>query len=273
MTKIEISGNNCVRCGICGETCPMGIIGTDDLGFPATKQGREGGCIACGHCVAVCPYGALSIGDIKSIGCPPFRDELVPSLEQSEHLVRSRRSVRVYRKDRVPRETISKLLDLVRYAPTGSNSQLVRWTVVDSPTEVRHLAEMVIEYLEDIRMAGDVNSPRYRFVSLIDEWKQGRDRIFRDAPSILLAHAPASYGLAAVDCSIALSYLDLITPSFDLGTCWAGIFMNAFAQWEPLRKAVGLPDGDFCFGAIMLGFPRYHYHRLPPRKEAIVSWK
>jgi nitroreductase len=173
----------------------------------------------------------------------------------------------------VPRETITKLIDLVRYAPTGSNSQLVRWTVVDSPKEVHHLAEIVIEYLENIRMAGDVSSPRYRFVPLIDEWKQGRDGIFRGAPTVLLAHAPESYGLAAVDCSIALSCLDLITPSFDLGTCWAGIFMIAFAQWEPLRKAVGLPKGDFCFGAMMLGFPQHLYHRLPPRKSAVVSWK
>lgn len=52
--------------------------------------------------------------------------------------------------------------------------------------------------------------------------KDGADRICRDAPQLVFAHASNEFGSAAADCHTALAYLELALPGFGLGSCWAG---------------------------------------------------
>ena len=73
--------------------------------------------------------------------------------------------------------------------------------------------------------------------------------------------------------TIALSYLDLAASSFGLGTCWAGYFHAAATMWPPMRNAVDLPERHTCFGAMMIGYPKYTYHRLPLRNEPRITWR
>jgi nitroreductase len=67
--------------------------------------------------------------------------------------------------------------------------------------------------------------------------------------------------------------LDLAAPSFALGTCWAGFLMMAASHWPPLQNALSLPEGYACFGAMMIGYPKYKYQRLPLRKEPDIMWQ
>jgi nitroreductase/NAD-dependent dihydropyrimidine dehydrogenase PreA subunit len=271
MNNLTVDNATCTHCGVCVKDCPMGIIGFENT-TPVLPVEKEASCISCGHCVAVCPVGALSIGTTKPENCQTFDRTMLPSMKQMDHTIRSRRSVRAYKKNPVARETIKALIDTARYAPTTGNSQLVRWKVIDTASEIHRLGGLVIDYLSHLIAAGDQSARAYRFDTIIKEWEQGHDVIFRGAPAIVIASAPESHGAAVIDCSIALSYLDISAYSAELGTCWAGFFMMAYRQWEPLRKAVGLPDGESCYGALMIGHPAYDYHRIPPRKESAVTW-
>jgi nitroreductase/Pyruvate/2-oxoacid:ferredoxin oxidoreductase delta subunit len=273
MLQSEVNENKCTRCGICAAECPIGIIASGSGEIPSLIKGKEEFCISCGHCVAVCPHGAFSLGGIKPEDCAEVRSDPSATVEQVGDIIRSRRSIRSYRNEPVPKETLLKLIDIARYAPTGSNSQLVQWIVIDSPAEVHDLAGMVIDSIRDLVQRKDPSAMKYRFERFVTDWESGKDGIFRGAPSLVIAHASSAYGLASVDCSIALSFLDIASPSFGLGTCWAGIFMRAVTQWEPLRKRLAIPEGNSCFGAMMVGFPKYGYHRIPPRKEVVVSWR
>lgn len=44
-------------------------------------------------------------------------------------------------------------------------------------------------------------------------------------------------------------------------------------QWRPLQIAFGLPAGHRFCGALIVGEPRYRYHRLPPRREPPITWR
>jgi nitroreductase len=79
--------------------------------------------------------------------------------------------------------------------------------------------------------------------------------------------------VSATDCTIALTYLELAAPSFGLGACWAGYFMAAARHWRPLQEALPLSEGHIVYGAMMVGYPRYRYYRLPLRNEAQVTWR
>ena len=65
----------------------------------------------------------------------------------------------------------------------------------------------------------------------------------------------------------------MAAPSFGLGTCWAGFFQFAATFWPPLKEALQLPEDHASFGAMMVGYPKYRYQRLPLRNDAQITWR
>jgi len=53
-----VIGNDCVSCGACEATCPVGAISQGDEHFEIDA----GACLDCGSCAGVCPMGAISQG-------------------------------------------------------------------------------------------------------------------------------------------------------------------------------------------------------------------
>ena len=272
MVQIHIDQEKCKRDGICTRVCPMGIIEMAGDSVPTLGAGLADLCISCGHCVAVCPHGALSLDSMAVGVCTPLKADLAIGSEQAEQLFRSRRSIRAYGDRSVEREKLTRLIDMARYAPTGSNSQQVQWLVVDSRERLHSFAGMIIEMVRNLIAQGHPLAKAYRLERSVAAWEAGNDPVLRGAPVLVIAHAPKAYPLAPVDCTAALTFFDLAAPTIGLGACWAGFFMMAAAQWPPLQEALALPDGNVCGGALMVGYPKYEYHRLPTRNDAVVGW-
>lgn len=262
MSLLSVDKDLCKCDGVCAEVCPYGLITVDADGLPVeTPEAREL-CLRCGHCVAVCPSGALSHSELPAETFQPaLRRGEIPT-EAVVRLLKSRRSVRLYKDKAVPREALARLLDVARFAPTAVNTQQVRWIVSADPKQTRGLAALAAEWL---RASG--SRPR-----LVAQWDRGRDVILRGAPHVAVACAPADSAWAATDCAIAVTFLDLAAYAFGLGGCWAGLFVRAIGSHPPLARALGLPEGCKAFGALMLGQPRIRHFLVPPRKAAMVSW-
>jgi nitroreductase len=205
----------------------------------------------------------------------PELASLSPALgpEAAKGFMRARRSIRTYKDAPVIREKIESLIKTARYAPTGMNSQKVGWLVVGSRAEVARLSGIAVDWMRNVIDMGHPGADAYGFKGIIAAWEAGRDVICRGAPALVLAHASKEYPAAAVDCTIALSYLDLAAQSHGLGTCWAGFFMIALSHWPALRKELNIPAGSEIFGAMMLGEPMHAYHRLPERNEPEITWQ
>lgn len=274
MNCFKIDEDRCKRDGICVDECPIRILELkDNSQTPTPVDGAEQLCIHCGHCVAVCPHGAFSLADMKSEDCPSIRKDMAFGVEQIEHLLRSRRSIRTYQEKAIEKEKISKLIDIARYAPTGRNSQMIKWLVINSREKVRDMSAMTIDWMRYLINEKNLIAASYKLDRIVGIWDTGYDIICRDAPGLVIAYAPKEYGGAYIDCTIALTFLDIAAPSFGLGTCWAGFFMMAATHWPPLQQSLSLPEGHACFGAMMIGYPKYKYQRLPLRKEPDITWQ
>lgn len=263
MSLIVIDDEKCGRDGLCARICPMGLIIKQEDGRITEVEGAESVCMSCGHCIAICPSGALSLAGKAATELQQIRKDLRVDGHALEQLMKSRRSIRAYSDEPVPRETLQRLLDTARWAPTARNLQPVHYLVLENPEEVRKLANAVAEAL-----AG-----REAQAPLLEAFRSGKDVIFRGAPHLIIAHAHSEGIVASVDCTIALTYLELFAASLGLGTCWAGYLMVAASQNPDIEKFLKIPAGHRLYGALMVGNPRYRFQRVPPRRELRVEWR
>lgn len=272
MSLIMIDPELCTKDGHCVAECPPRIIEiTDDI--PYIQAGMEEHCIDCGHCVAVCPAEALTLETLSPEACPPVDKSLKLSEAQAEQFLRSRRSIRNYKEKQVDRETIQKLIDLAAHAPTASNKQPVQWLIIEDTADVQKIAGMVIDWMRDTIEKAPELAAELKFERIVAAQEAGMDRICRNAPHLAFAFSDNSFSNGPTDCAIALSYMELYLPALGLGGCWGGYIKFAAEMWPPLAAFLNLPENSKCHGVLMLGYPRYRYHRLPLRREAPVIWR
>ncbi|MEJ2688951.1 MAG: nitroreductase family protein [Deltaproteobacteria bacterium] len=274
MALFIIDEKKCKKDGICVAECPVGILEMKDPDAPPTPiRFAEKICIRCGHCVAVCPHGAFSLETMKTKDCPPLDRKLLPTAAQFAHLARARRSIRVYKKKPVPDKELASLINIARYAPTAKNTQQIGWLVVNGKEKMHQLAAMSVDWMRQMIEEKSPLTKVYGMSGVVRAWENGTDAVLRGAPALIVAHAPADYGGSLIDSTIALTTLELAAAASGLGCCWAGFFMIAAANWQPVKQMLALPEGRQPFGALMVGYPKFRYWRLPERNEATILWR
>ncbi|MBF0201301.1 MAG: nitroreductase family protein [Desulfamplus sp.] len=270
MNLISIDREKCVKDAICAAECPVKIIDVQN-GFPEIIKGTEKFCINCGHCVAVCPSAALSHKNISIEDCLEINPDLAIGPQQVEQFLRSRRSIRSYKKKPVEKELLEKLITLAGHAPSGHNLQPVHWHVIHEREELTKLCSHVVDWMRWMIKEQPQAAALLELEMVVKGQEAGNDIITRDAPHLILAHGIQKSPIAQPACTIALTWLELTLPSFGLGGCWCGFFNAAAMFWPPLQKELGLKQGHISYGAMMVGYPRYAYHRMPPRNPPRIT--
>ena len=267
MALITIDEEKCTRCGLCSRACPVGIILLGD-DIPETIDKIEKGCITCGHCVAVCPSSALHHHRMAPEACQDLEAGWRQTPEQIEQLVKGRRSIRRYRPDLVTQDVLEKLFDIVRYAPTGMNTQTVQWLVMLDPDEIQRLSSIVVDWLRLLHAQG---APGVK--GMLKAWEMGADPILRKAPHLIIAHGGINDMVARYSSIIALTTLELASVSFGLGACWAGFLFQAANSYADVYDFLGLPPGHQMYGGLTIGYPEFEYARIPLRNQVNVIWR
>jgi nitroreductase/NAD-dependent dihydropyrimidine dehydrogenase PreA subunit len=271
-TGIIVDRDLCTKCNTCAVICPMGLISpADETTLPVLPDGKVPLCIGCGHCEADCPSGALTSPGGEPVNAGGLADSTSIDPDRLGLYLKSRRSVRNYKPEPVSRETITKILDIARYAASGGNAQPVEWLVVHDRKEVKRIAGLTIEWIRTLSRSGH---PMAGYAPiLISAWDSGNDIICRGAPHLLIPHVPGDSPIAPTDALIALTHVDIAAPAFGIGTCWAGFVAGASASYRPLQEALDLPKGRVAAYAMMFGYPEYKSYRIPRRKGLQVTWR
>lgn len=271
MDFLTVDLEKCNKDGICVDECPMKILYME-ADEPKLLPGGDKMCIRCGHCVGVCPTGALTIGDIKPEDCLEVDRSLLLGPTATEHLLRSRRSIRTYKDKPVEKETLEKLIDIACHAPSGHNSQSVKWQVIYEREEVKRYSGMVIDWMRYMIKEQPEYAQSLHLDLVVGGWDFGLDTVSRDSQHLILANGHKNNVMGKITCTIAMTYLELALPAFGLGGCWNGFFNVAAMNWPPLQEALGLGD-DLNHAVMMVGHPKYKYKRMPPRNAPDITWK
>jgi nitroreductase/NAD-dependent dihydropyrimidine dehydrogenase PreA subunit len=275
MPRLKLDESRCTLCNLCASDCPARVITLPDSGLPQYVPGGDARCYLCGHCEAICPTAAIAVEDPRldprTYPAPGEDAEIAP--EKLGAYLRMRRSIRKYRQAPVDRETIDALMDIVRYAPSGINTQSLQWLVVHDTVELRRLTGLAIDWMRHAAKGDSPMKAWFDFEGMAKLWDSGDDPVCRNAPHLVVAHAHRDAMTAPADAFIALAHLDAAAPAFGLGCCWAGLFKIALDQWAPLREALALPEGHVAHYALMLGTPAVRYHRPPKRNPLKIDWR
>lgn len=259
MSMVVVDKSICKKDGACVAVCPSQAIVLDAEGYPA--EAPKARCIQCGHCVAVCPAGAIKLPELPDEPMLPLAAER-PAPAIMDNFLNARRSVREFKNKPLGPEIIADLLDVARRAPTAVNLQQLHWIAVDGKEKVHAVAEEVLAGLD----------PKMRSPRALELFASGHDFLLRNAPTLLVVCAPKDSAWAWSDSAIAISYLELAAAARGIGACWAGFLIRTAQNHEPLNKLLAVPEGFGIFGALMLGWGKYTYKRIPPRKPLSMHW-
>lgn len=257
---------NCTGCGLCVAACPASLVRQRKPGGPPQAlAGREAHCIRCGHCVIACPTKAFDHALLPREDFTPIRRKDFPSPASLRHLLMARRSCRTYDPTPVPREDIVGLIEAVRHAPTGHNMRQVGYVVVDGPARMDAARQLVLDWIALEVAADSLRAAELHLAGAARAAAKGKDVIFRGAPHVVVAHAPAQGISPEVDAIIAASWLEIAAAAAGYGACWCGYLMFALAAHPPVGTALGVPAGHTGYAALLLGRPASRVGQIPPR--------
>lgn len=272
MAQLIIDADKCNHDTLCVEECPARIIekpSKEELPFQADDFDEI--CLKCGHCVAVCPTGALSLDWLSPEDCL----EAAPMLaaDAAENFLRARRSIRRFKNKPVEKEKIERLLQVACHAPSAKNVQPWEWIVINDKAQSEIMDGLILDWMKAIVKNQPQVAEVLRLPRTIEMVEAGKYKTLRNTPCLIVCHADKDWGYATEDCTLALSYLELMAPTLGLGATWSGYFMAAHKTYPPLAEVLPLPEGRKITGAMMVGYGSFKYHRLPNRKAPVVEWK
>jgi len=269
---ITFDEGKCIRCGVCTEVCPVGIIELKDHNIPCIPENLYSICRKCGHCEVFCPEGAVSSDYAGNI--PSERDlsgKFLEPDELKEHLW-TRRTTRVFRENLVEKEKLEEILDAVRYAPSGSNRQPVRWVVISGREKVTEIADKVAKWMASLAEKEKGDPMAEAFGQIADLYSNGIDRITRNAPQLILTMVPSDNPWGQTDSTIALSWFEILCQSYGIGTCWLGLVRMPAREDPSILAHLPVPRGYELGFSMAFGYARYIQRGIPKRNKADITW-
>lgn len=262
MPIMGINLDKCTNCRLCINECPMRIFSMDETQkqtiFDDSKE-----CILCGHCIAVCPENAINFKDMGDVAlnfeANQDPGELI-SYSAMHQFLRAKRSVRQYQSKKVPTEIIEKVINSMRYAPTGANMRMLKCLILSDEEKIKLLSDSIIDEIEK----GGVDNK----LSKIRDG--GIDPIFYRAPHVLILYSKNPWD--SINTSIAMTYGMLSAQTMGMGTCWIGFAQGVLLENSRIReKFTGIQT--YVLGVFTLGYPSVKYYRAPPRPSLEIKWK
>ena len=163
----------------------------------------------------------------------------------------TRRSIRQYKPDPVPRELIDQVVLAGTYAPTARGMQ--------SP---------IILAITDKEIRDRLTRANAEFTD-----KEGEDP-FHGAPVVLVVLADKSKPNHVYDGSLVMANLMLAAHALGLGSCWIHRAREEFQQpeWQELLRSLGVEGEYEGIGHCILGYPDGPEPEAAPRKENYVYY-
>jgi nitroreductase len=249
-------------------------------------------CALCGHCVSLCPAGAIvhhkmDMGNFKDVS----QREIIKT-DDFVQFIRERRTHRHFTKKKIPKKDLEKLIDTVRYSPTGGNDQTVEIILIQTPERRRRLSDLTVDHvaamgvelakkLEELKAGNKGTTEEILQIEkmvkfrefLVQAKKTGHDPVFYDAPAVAIFHSTVRTVTPKDNCVIASTTMGLLARTMGLETTYIALFENASKASQPIRDELKLPEDNQVFSVLVIGYPKFKYYRTVDRRPIRTRWE
>jgi nitroreductase len=220
-------------------------------------------------------------------------ERLKTEFTETEKVILSRRSVRLFKKEQVPAFMIKRILEAGRFAPSAGNSQPWKFIVVREPEIIAGITKEVVTIcklstaLIDYRRPGygwlrplsklfiglkhtDLHPGPFEIVPLMAE---GKADVWWGAPTVILIFKDVrGVSCPDLDCGIAGQNMVIAAHSMGLGTCWVGFARPAFQYMRKWRKRLGVEYPYKFASTLAIGWPAGSPNGMVPRDTHATEW-
>ena len=239
MSWVTIDQEKCTQCGTCVERCARCYSEKDGV---IIVNAGEGTCNLCGHCVSLCPADAIT--HLK-MDMNRFVDISEPTEIESQtfmNFIKERRSHRHFQDKPIPKKDLETLVDIGRYAPTGSNVQNTEIILYTDREKISKISDLTGEYfrwieervkkkLSRLEAEGNKDTDEYHFAArslgMADRFAEskaaGRDQLFYDAPCVMMFHSPEQTSTPKDNAVLIAHTIALAARTMGIETCYIGI--------------------------------------------------
>ena len=166
--------------------------------------------------------------------------------------IKSRRSIRKFKEDMIPKDVLDQIIEAGTYAATGMNKQ--------SPIIIAVTNRKVRDRISKMNQ-------------VIGGWKDGFDP-FYGAPVILIVLADKAWDNRVYDGSLVMGNLMLAAHELGIGSCWIHRAKEEFETEEgkSILQSLGIQSEYEGIGHCALGYVDGDYPNAPERKEDWVYY-
>lgn len=275
--SISIDSKSCIKCGHCVRICPVHIF-SQELPRGEVQLQNISSCIRCGHCVGVCPTSSVIHSEFPPEKIHRIDKRLLPTPEQVMLLCKSRRSNRAFKSQPVPATMLDQILEAAHTAPTGSNLQLVSFTLITDPNHIRKVVDLsmnvfsgILNALKSQPESPDISKMIGYITHLTDTYAQGNDPILRGAETLILFHTPKELSFGYADANLAYQNGSLMAEALGVTQFFTGFLCTAIKEdkTDSIKNYLGI-DGIVHAG-MALGIPEFRFVNYVDRDQIKVD--
>ena len=275
ITIDQSSCNNCGLCTrICHEYCMNMVEGKLQIDYRY--------CSTCCQCIAICPEKALSWDSITPIS---FDKINYPSPIQMDELLKERRSIRDFKKDKIDRAILEQIVSYASYAPTHNFN--LRAIVIDDPEVIGKIETAIYRFTT--RLYRFLYKPKviYWMVKFFApksefEYLKAKPKLEKsiergkgfktDPAAIVIIVGEKRIPLSLESAQYALYNIDLYAQTLRLGCRNLVGNQMILNRSKSLRKLLKIGKDEKIYGTIVLGYPAVKFRNKVVGKQMPIQW-
>jgi ferredoxin len=281
--NITIDKTKCIKCGICIEECPASVIELNDY----VEETYPEFCNFCGHCAAICPKTAIKCSE-DNIRKPFKIQKIDQNLPKDQLLFHIKRSIRMFRNEKIDNDKIIELINYAEKAPSSHNFRNRKYIVITNFNDIKIITNEIMKSFKFLitiilnpfvlAIIAILNKKSYKeltglkvsFKKMIKEYHDGKDKIFRNSGCIICIAAPLKSKFSKDDCVAAQHYMMLYGKTIGIDS-----FIVGYAQHshKVIEKFCKLDKGYSIFSVSAFGYGKHKYTNEVLYNDPEILWK
>jgi hypothetical protein len=255
----------CVK--VCHNRCVALVDGIASINYAL--------CDRCTQCAGICPHKALSWDRVPPLEYDKSR---LPSGEQLDELFKERRSIRFFKRERIDRFLLERIVGYGIYAPTNNHD--LRAVVVDDTEVIEELEGIARRFhsraydlffkpkivFELLRRISPAVNPQVRV-----KLQERRYEEFSPAAMVLIV-GDRRIAFSEASAQAALDQMTFYGQVQGVGSCLWGAGVIVLDRNRIARERLGLGRREHILGILLLGYPAVRFVNKVEGRAMDIEW-